>query len=464
MKRLTWSCAVILSAFCGSCKEGEVDNGAPEPPAGTDTGNPYGDDLGGVGSGEGTAGGACDETVSDVGLDEQTPLGFSADDVLAFAGGEHTVSLAWVESNVAYGPEHGRSEITLTVEPLAAHFVARSPKTSSGSGPTIDIGTPLDGCRGSVKIDVRLGLSTQGGALAETVDTVIEASAADFASGGFSADLAMLAGSFEAQLTAPRNSELTRSSLQASFGFSQYGAVGSLSLFSEFRSLDGNAAGVGGGGPVAHFPADDYCGAANAFSVTADQAVRGVSMAAALEALNSDAPVAVRYQSGASSTLELAITSDVERVCVSFDRDQQYNGEAGGAVLEFAGSASLESADGRIDGTFPVTISAEPLGGALIFEARAEQSAQDRAEAAALPASFGVQDEVGFDAYGGGSALFQSASSPSGAGGSLTLNGFIVPECISNPPVVDPAAGSAPGCRGVDLVPLWSATWGNTSN
>jgi hypothetical protein len=460
MKRLTWSCAVILSA-CGlsSCKEGEVD-GVPSDPSGTDTGNPYDnpDDI----DNEGTAGGgACEEVVTDVELDSETALGFSAETVLAFAGGTHTEALAWLDSTSAYGPESGRSEVTLTVEPLAAHFVERSPRTSSGGGGlAIDL-APLDNCRDSIKIDVRIGLSTQGGALAETVDTVLEAAAADFASGSFAIDLAAIAGSFEATPAVPANSELTRSSLQFALGFSQYGAVGSMSLSNEFRSLDGNAAGVGGGGEVAHFPADDYCGQANSVSVTADQAVRGVSMAAALAGLNSDGPVLVRYRGGANSTLDVSFASNEERVCVSFDRDQQYNGEAGGAALKFSARATLESADGRIDGSIPVTITAQTVSGELHFDAHAQESAQNAAQAAAFPPAFGVQDDIDFSPYGGGSVVFQSSAVGETNGGSLVVSGFIIPECISNPQPPPPGATSVPGCRGVDLVPLWSANWGD---
>lgn len=469
MKRLTWSCAVILSA-CGfaacSSSDGANDDPAGNDPAGTDTGNPHDEpgDIGGPGE-EGTNGGACDEDVSDVELDAGTALGVSANQVLEFAGGTHTVSLAWLDTNVEYGPESGRSEITLTVEPLAAHWVDRSPRTISGGseeGTLIDIGTPLDGCRDSLKIDARITVSTQGGALAETVDTVLEASDADFASGRFSIDLAAIAGTFEATPQVPRNSEVTRSSLGFELGFSEYGAVGALNLISEFRTLDGNAVGIGGAGAIAHFPADNYCGTTNAFSVTAEQAVRGVSMAAALDALNTDEPVAVRYRSGASSVLDIAFTSNEERVCVSFGRDELYNGEASGAVLEFAGRVTLESADGRIDGSFPVTISTQTQNGELRTSASAQQSTQDVTQAAALPATFGVQDEIDFAAYGGGAVTFQSIVSSEQDGGSLVVNGLDIPECISNPQPPPPGANGSPGCRGIDFVPLWSAAWGET--
>jgi hypothetical protein len=464
MKRLSWSCAAILSA-CGlaACSS----DGASNEPAGTDTGNPFDEpDNTDEPDGEGTVGGACDEDVTDVELDAGTALGFSANQVLEFAGGAHTVSLAWLDTRFAYGPESGRSEITLTVEPLAAHFVDRSPKSPSSNTlddlPT-DIGAPLDGCRDSLEIDVRVTVSTAGGALAESVDTVLEASDVDFASGRFSIELDDIAGSFEAQPEAPPNSEITRSALGLAFGLSEYGVVGQLDLTSEFRTLDGSALGIGSSGSLANFPADDYCGSTNAFSVTAEQAVRGVSMAAALDALSGDETVPVRYRSGASSLLDVSFSSDADRVCVSFGRDELYYGEAGGAVLDFAGRVTLESADGRIDGSFPVTIMAQTQDGGLRTTASAQQSVQNVAQAAALPAGFGVQDEIDFAAYGGGAVVFQSIASAEQNGGSLVVNGLDIPECISNPPPPPPpGATSSPGCRGIDFVPLWSAAWGDS--
>jgi hypothetical protein len=43
--------------------------------------------------------------------------------------------------------------------------------------------------------------------------------------------------------------------------------------------------------------------------------------------------------------------------------------------------------------------------------------------------------------------------------GDLTVNGTIVPDCIKNPPTPDPDAMGAPGCQGVDFVPLWVANF-----
>lgn len=448
MKRSKGSCAVIgLLCLLAAC-------------SGTDTGNPF-DEPGELDGEEGTAGEVCEEIVSAVELDEATPLGFSANDVLAFAGGEHTVSLAWLEAeNVSYGPESGRSEITIDVEPRGARFVDRAPKAASDDGPVIAVGTPLDGCRGSFEIDVRLSIDTAGGALAETVDTVLEASGPDIAGGQFSIDLAELMGSFQAEVQVPANAELIRTSLFLRMGFSEHGSVGTIDVSGEYRTLYGEAAGRFSRGFLAHFPAENFCGT-DAFSVAADQEVHGLSRAAALEALNTDGPVSLVYGTGESSELNVAITSSDTEMCVSFGGNAPYGGEPGWTTIELAGDVALESADGRVAGSFPVTLTAQTRNGERRTSVRGAQSTEDVTEAESLPELFGVRDEIDFSGFEGGAVSFDTLVSTERTGGALVVNGLDIPECVSNPQPLPANATSSPPCEGIDSVPLWSASWGD---
>jgi hypothetical protein len=450
MKQSSWSRSVILSV-CGCSLWGLVGCGV------TDTGNPYGDDDTG---GEATNVDGCDQIKSAIELDAQTALGFNARAVVDLVGGEHAETLLWIDSSgTPFGPESGRSELTLSVEPLGTgRFIDRSVPTNSGAGPAIEI-APLDGCRDSVEIDVRLQLTTAGGALAETIDTVLEAAAPDFASGRFTIDLTEVMGSFEAEPVAPANSELTRSKLTGQLGFSEYGAVGAISLQSEFRSLDGSAVGQGGAGEIAHFPADNYCGQPNAVSVLADQPVRGLSLATALEALNIQGSVPVQYASGPGSELELQVTSGAERVCISFDRDPSYIGEPGGAALSAPASVHLSSADGRLEADIPVQLLAQAGQAGLLVSAESRANTEDVSPAQLLE-RYGVQDQIDFSAYDGASAYFRSQASGTSKGGELLINGLDVPQCLSNPEPIDPNATSAPGCSGIEQVPVWTARWG----
>jgi hypothetical protein len=429
----------------------------------TDTGNPVGENP--IPDGENTAGEGCVETEVELDPSAPTSLGFSAQSVIDLVVGEHASSLAWLDANVDYGPESGRSEITLTVTPRGAPVLVDGEPRPAGSfngeegGPAIGLAEIYSPCHDSIRFDVSIAITTAGGALNEVVETSIEASASDFARGRLSLDLTGINGSFQAAPEAPVNFELTRSSLVAELGFSALGSVGAFSVQSEFRSLDGQAVGQGGAGEVAHFPADDYCGP-TAVSVAADQSVRGLSMAQALAALNGMSPSPVRYQSGAASELTLAFTSAETRVCARFDTDLGGQDPAGNMALEFMGVVALSSADARIQGSLPLYMSVTNESGRVEISAEGNMNAEP-AGAAALPAQVGIQDEIDFSAYDGAMVRFLSSVAEDDAGGSLRVYGLDVADCVTNPPPPDPGGMSSPGCRGTDRIPLWGAFWGD---
>lgn len=458
MKRAWFGCAAAMAALGFMACQGSATH--PREPAGTDTGNPF---DGNEGVNTGGENGACDIDSSSIQLDEQTPLGFVPQTVLDLVVGQHSQSLAWLPSDVTYGPESGRSDITLDIEALGnARLLDREPRQASGEGPAInlaDLGSP---CQDSVEVDVSIAITTAGGALSERVETTIEASAADFARASIVLDVTDIVGSFEADPQPQPNMELTRSSLSLTLGFSEYGAVGSVQLYSEFRSLDGSAVGQGGAGELAHFPADDYCGASS-FSITAEQSVRGLSMAGVLDRLNANSPAPLRYTPSApSSELSFSFENSEERVCARFDGGQSvYNLAAEDAALEFPGTVTLASADGRIEGDFPVRIVAQSSSGTLqMVYADASAQADDTTQAAALPAQFGIGDSIDFTAYDGGRVEFTNHDESQSAGGQLTVYGLDVADCVTNPPPPDPGGMSSPGCRGTDRIPLWTANWG----
>jgi hypothetical protein len=433
--------------------------GGNTEPGGTDTGNPYDDP-----NGEGTAGGNCTEEETELDPGATTPLGFNAQAIIDLVAGEHTESLAWLDSPTEYGPESGVSEITLNITPIgAAVFVDREVRTSSNTGeeggPGIGLGEIYSPCNDSVRLNVSIHMTTAGGAFDETVETTIDAKAGDFASGSFSIDLTEIAGAFQATPVAPANFVIIKSSLSAQLGFTTYGSVGAFSLSSESRSTDGQAAGQGGGGPIAHFPAENYCGPA-AVSVTADQIVRGLSMGQALDALNAMSPGPVRYSSGAPSDLTLAFTSSEERVCARFDDAIYGDGTPGSMTLEFPGVVRLISTDGRIDGTVPLRITASNDTGGVRTSAEGTIDAEAAAAAASLPAQFGIHDDIDFSAYDGAIVQLLTTVDEQNPGGTLRVYGLDVADCVNNPPPPDPGGMGSPGCRGTDRIPLWGAYWG----
>jgi hypothetical protein len=111
--------------------------------------------------------GRCPEQRTALDLEEASPLGFSAADVLSFVEGEHVTTIEWQPLDVPYGPESGKKELTFTVENLGhARYVDRGKNSC---------------CFAAVQADVRVTLRTSGGALDESVVTVLEAHSPDAA-------------------------------------------------------------------------------------------------------------------------------------------------------------------------------------------------------------------------------------------------------------------------------------------
>lgn len=447
MKKLVAS--LLLCACATSVDPDGVTQNPDDSAGGTDTGNPN--------DGRGTVenGGSCDEAARALDPDEVTPLGVSAAELLSWVGGTHTETLAWQDSAASFGPEHGRSEITIEVEPLGARFIDRSPKQSSGDGAGLAIEEIAliggDPCADSIALDVRLHLSTAGGALNETVDTTLQARASDYATGHLTLPTDLLTGSFEAQVSVP-NGFVARGApkLQVDLGFSQYGDRGQVQLQSEFASSDGQAVGQGGAGTIARFPADDTC--QSGIGVAADQSVRGVSVAAVLEQLNGSSPARL---AGSSATLDLTFESSAARVCVALD-----GVESGPMRIEVPGKARLHSSDQRIDGSIDVTISGDASGGVLQHSsANANDFLLDAAQAQAMVAKFAIAQQLDFSSYDGGSFEFLADVNDGTASGALRAYGLRLPDCQKNPPAPVPGAQSSPGCAGADRIPLWTATW-----
>jgi hypothetical protein len=428
---------------------------------GTDTGNPIDNTSPDDGGTLGEGGALCSESARPLELEEGTELGFSAAQVLGWAGGEHREGLLWLDQSASFEPEHGRSELTLTVEPLGARFIDRSPRTNGDGreeGPAIalaEIDYANDPCADSIALDVRIGIASAGGALAETVETTLQARASDAVTGSLSLPVDALGGSFQAQIETPRGFELRGTpKLTLSFTLSQYGNTGEFGLSSEFVSSDGGAVGQGGVGRIARFPADGYC-EQGGVSATGSQTVRGVSVSAVLEQLSSISPARL---DGSGATLELDFQSDAQSLCVQLDGP-----ESGTTRVEFPGRVTLSASDQSLDGELEVTLSGEASGGALTqSNATLNRFISDREQAAQALADSPVQRSFDLSNYDGAAIDFTTSVSDVESLGALIVSGLDVADCVSNPPAAQPLPDGGygtPGCRGTDRIELWRASW-----
>jgi hypothetical protein len=108
-------------------------------------------------TGEETDGG-CVFAISALTLQQPSPLGFSAGEVLALAEGEQSASFSWLQSpGVAYGPESGVGQVSLRTTAIAPAKFAR-----------VDAQRSLAHCVDHVTIPVSIALVTAGGALDES--------------------------------------------------------------------------------------------------------------------------------------------------------------------------------------------------------------------------------------------------------------------------------------------------------
>lgn len=141
-------------------------------------------------SGEKTDDAACIETVASLSVEEESPIGFSAQQILALTSGYHDATLSWDGG--------GTAALALNISYLEGdvRFVDREVNT----GRTELTDTAVDSgelCPDTVEVDVSVSAVSDDGALAESWDTALVA--ADKSSASFRAEFDPLAmsGSYD---------------------------------------------------------------------------------------------------------------------------------------------------------------------------------------------------------------------------------------------------------------------------
>lgn len=158
----------------------------------------------GTGGQTGEEPGACWSEFTQLGPNDESPLGFSPQDSLNLAAGEHTATLHWIPGRRAYGPERGDGQLTVTITSLGSARFATRPGAQ-------DV-TELSTCGPSVLTDVAVELDTAGGAFHERFQGMLVAERAESATltaallgdhigGSFAFDPAALTGQSLAEVT-----------------------------------------------------------------------------------------------------------------------------------------------------------------------------------------------------------------------------------------------------------------------
>lgn len=267
----------------------------------------------------------------EIDLDDETELGFSANDVLAYAGGIQRAPLTWIsDPELALEPALDTEELALRVQPLSGRALLHDPERESiGHGAQ---------CRSWVEIDVEVIVQSTSRALHERFEATLftEDLGATFLAATTSAP--HLQGSLRAERS---GAAPTRMDLQMTF--SPFGVAGDL-----------RAAWPGVGDP---FPQLAFWGhrpcEPKQFSLSADQEVEGVSSARLLEMLELRNTIALEWLDGSRTTAALRFSADYGGAACAYFHDW-VGGD--GVSLEVTGIAEVSSEDGRMELSTPASL------------------------------------------------------------------------------------------------------------
>jgi hypothetical protein len=397
-------------------------------------------------SGDLADGGCVDEVTVLTDLDAATALGFAPAEALALAVGEHASPITWgagideTFGAVHVGPESGAGTLTVGITHAGgeARFIHSKPAGAQDEG-------AFALCSDRVEVDVEVTLSTAGGALAESFPAALRATTARIATIRHDLPIAGLAGSLAVQAE-PADTEV--GDLRLDLGVHASGLFGGLSATVALHLDDAVAA---TDLQVARWPGDAAECAYGEAPVGLADAVAGFSAEAALKRIAAAGPLQIAWNGGPAVGFTVAAAPADGPVCATYEG---FEGVPVGA-LRFAAEVTVESADQRWSGGFPVQIQATPDEAG---ELAAVELHVDAPYAAELPAdefaaTYGLQG-VDLTGYDGAALDFRAAYLPAGDGvdvqGVATVLGVVAHTC----------APDANGCEGDPHTELETAVWG----
>ena len=294
-------------------------------------------------------------------VDEPTPLGFSAVDVLTRLSGANSVSVDWIEPPasdeyiLSYGPEQGRSSLTLDVR------LSDGPILHRYSVPTAFAPEDTQCDAGQLEIPVEVALLSAGAALDERFQAVLIASVPYRGRITKTIEPRKLAGGLNfGQLTSldpERHFELGPLDLDTTLW--EGGSMGSLSAHIDARyampskALRPPPLEPAQPGPLAEWPSARACEGA-AHSLPSDAAVLGFSAADVLTQLTRSEPRQLAWSDGTTKPVRFELTNAPTEICQTIDE-----------TLGFDATLRAQSEDRDLDVELPVHIDAAGAGGRI---------------------------------------------------------------------------------------------------
>ena len=406
-------------------------------------------------NGSETGGDSCEQHKQKLdSFDEMTDLG-SPEQVMAFAEQSFDAPLTWKAPRAGQpwevGPESGMSSIHLEVtRGESAYYVTYTPKENT-SGIEIGVSCPPP----QIGVDAHVELSTEGGALAESFDTMLLAPSTELAMLSMPIDFDELSGSLAVTYSDP-NVELVQVGLNVTL--LAEGMTGSIAGIEQTNHGDAVSAGAAA---IAVWPDSPACveqyGDNSGIGVAPDQNALGITGDAAGELLAGTTPASVSWRDGTQTELTLTVAVEGDgclKVSNNYGLDDGQNGMA-----SYPARFTLHSEDARLDGEYLGRLFTRPSGdgnavsGEAHLELMADQVAQSGFAMSEVPT--GVERL----------AVTLTVSIEDGiTQATVLLNGLTDPPCLTEPaePMPQPGGGaSAPGCEGTHITPIESTSWGD---
>jgi hypothetical protein len=292
-------------------------------------------------------------------VDEPTPLGFSALDVLARLGGRTSSSLDWLEPEpseeyeLEYGPEQGRSSLVVDVRAGDGQIMNRWREPLLNAPEDTECGP------GVLDIPVEVTLSSAGSALEESFDAVLSASVPYRGHLSKRIEPRRLRGGLTlgrlVSLDPERSFSLGALTFEAELWSGGSRGVLGAELYSLYTNpsedLRPAPAAPSQPGPLALWPSGRACGGAQV-ALPSDARVLGFSALDVLERIRQAGPRQLTWHDGSVTPVRLVpLEPDVE-LCQEL-----------GESLSFEVVLRAESVDGRLGVDLPVNVDVVDAGG-----------------------------------------------------------------------------------------------------
>ena len=430
---LTLGCLAALTAGCAGGQTGDLSGEHP----GNETGNA----------------GGCDEHKQKLaGFDTMTDSG-SAEELLAYAEKSFEAPITWKAAREgqswSLAPESGQGVIHVDVaRGENAYALTYTAKPSSNG---LEVGSLCPPPQ--LGVEAHITVATDGGALAESFDTLLRTSTPGVATFSVPLDLKKLSG--ELTVTSSNShAKLVQTGLNATL--LAEGMTGSISGIEQAQFGTGpDSATSASPAVLAVWPDSEACSGGEGIGLSLEQEALGATGTETLASVTTAEPAAITWMDGSKSTITVGIDSlgdgcfAVSSLPIELD---------GGAGVSYPVTIALKSADDRLDGQYAgqVVVTGSGSERRVTASANLQLSVDDIAKSGFK--SISVPD--GSDGF---ALQIDSSSIGGSASGSVHLFSIENPPCLTNPepPMSTPGGGmSSPGCSGQARTQLETASWG----